>query len=248
MKNRSTCLLLLLIFSLFLFSGIKAQVLSVPEIYQEQDNWCWAGVSKCVLDYCGFFTQQCEIAEYTRSVSLDDFGLVDCCIDPSQGCNQGNYNYGASGSIEDILVNFGGVYTSNLPYLINEVQWQTEISNNRPFIIRYGWNGGGGHFVVGYGVTGSDPSSLDYFTMDPWFNEGYTMSSYNWIVTAGGGGSWTHTQLTFPPITSEITSINTDKRKLLKTIDVLGRETEELNQTLFYLNDNGVVEKKLIIE
>ena len=50
-----------------------------------------------------------------------------------------------------------------------------------------------------------------------------------------------------PNVTS-ISEINTE-RKLIKIIDVLGRETKEIkNQTLFYLYNNGSVEKEIIIE
>ena len=40
------------------------------------------------------------------------------------------------------------------------------------------------------------------------------------------------------------------KPKLLKVVDVLGREVnkDELNKLLFYIYDNGTIEKKYIIE
>ena len=42
---------------------------------------------------------------------------------------------------------------------------------------------------------------------------------------------------------------NVNERTLIKTIDVLGRETDKnKNQTLFYIYDDGTVEKKIIIE
>jgi len=50
-----------------------------------------------------------------------------------------------------------------------------------------------------------------------------------------------------PNVTS-ISEINTE-RKLMKIVDVLGRNTKEnKNQTLFYIYDNGSVKKKIIIE
>ena len=184
----------LFVFYYFL-TNINAQILLVPEIEQEQNQWCWAGVSKCVLDYYGDTVQQCEIAEYTRNVAtFNNFGTVNCCVSPNHGCNYWNYNWGNSGSIEDILLNFGGITTTNLGSVLSQSQWQSEVANNTPFIIRIGWNNGGGHFVVGYGKVGSD-----YYTMDPWFNEGYTISTYNWVVTGqGGAGSWTHSQTLSP--------------------------------------------------
>ncbi len=37
-------------------------------------------------------------------------------------------------------------------------------------------------------------------------------------------------------------------RKLQKVIDVLGRETKQTNQPLFYIYDDGTVEKRIVIE
>ena len=43
--------------------------------------------------------------------------------------------------------------------------------------------------------------------------------------------------------------INLTQGKLLKTVDLLGRETKgKTNQPLFYIYDDGTVEKKIIIE
>jgi hypothetical protein len=40
---------------------------------------------------------------------------------------------------------------------------------------------------------------------------------------------------------------NTNK-ELLKVIDLLGREIKQTNQPLFYIYDDGTVEKKIVIE
>jgi hypothetical protein len=50
--------------------------------------------------------------------------------------------------------------------------------------------------------------------------------------------------------TTAITELeNNENRKLLKIIDVLGRETKpKTNTRLFYIYENGIVEKKIIIE
>ena len=41
----------------------------------------------------------------------------------------------------------------------------------------------------------------------------------------------------------------TGDRKLLYIVDILGRHTKEvINTPLFYIYDNGTVEKKMIIE
>src|SRR5512136_209086 len=105
-----------LLFSPSIFPCMAAgQVLDVPLVYQEQNQWCWAGVSSSILRYYGHPQEQCTIAEYTRTVAtFHDFGSVNCCTDANQGCNYWNYLSGSPGSIEDILAHWGvanhGVY------------------------------------------------------------------------------------------------------------------------------------------
>ena len=48
---------------------------------------------------------------------------------------------------------------------------------------------------------------------------------------------------------SNIVNYNNNKKELLKIVDVLGRETKPTTNTpLFYIYENGIVEKKIIIE
>ena len=49
------------------------------------------------------------------------------------------------------------------------------------------------------------------------------------------------------PNASSVSEINTN-RQILRITDILGRETKQTNQTLFYIYDDGTVEKKIIIE
>ena len=187
---------------IILFFGIitisaNAQILNVPEITQEQTEWCWAAVSKCVLDYYNFPYLQCEIAEYTRNVSTwHNFGSTPCCNSALQGCNYWNYNWGVNGSIQDILVHFGSIsnYGVGSPLSISDIQ--NNINQHRPFIIRWGWISGGGHFIVGHGIQGNN-----VYYMDPWFGEGFKVSTYANLIN-NGQHIWTHTNvITVSPVT-----------------------------------------------
>lgn len=181
----------------------NAQILNVPEITQEYDQWCWVGVSKCVLDYYGYSQLQCEIAEYTRTVcTWHNFGSTPCCDNSLQGCNYWNYNWGEKGSIQDILVHFGKITNSGAVALpISTIQYN--INQLRPFIIRWGWISGGGHFLVGYGIQNNN-----IYYMDPWFGEGYKISTYENLKN-DGLHEWTHTNvLLVSPDTSSIRNIN----------------------------------------
>ncbi len=84
MKKIISIAVLLMLSNVFVYT----QYLRVPETIQEQDQWCWAGVSSCVLEYYGLNISQCTIAEYTRQVATwHNFGTVNCCVNPNLGCN-----------------------------------------------------------------------------------------------------------------------------------------------------------------
>ncbi|MEO8761826.1 MAG: T9SS type A sorting domain-containing protein [Bacteroidia bacterium] len=190
-------LLFLIIVSIQTLGGfsVKAQVLTVNNNEQLYNEWCWAGCSKTILDYYGFSTiQQCDIAEYTRTTAtFNNFGSVACCVDATQGCNYWNYNYGSAGSIQDILIHFGNIQNTGMANALTLAEITTEIQNNRLFVIRWGWSGGGGHFIVGHGVSGNNV----YF-MNPWFGEGLHIGTYNFMLsgvdnTSTDTHTWTHT-------------------------------------------------------
>lgn len=169
-------------------TGLRAQVLNVGEFIQEQDQWCWSGSTACVLDYFCTPTPQCAIAEYTREVATwHDFGLTDCCVNPGLGCNYWNYNWGYAGSMQDILIHFAGIDNPGIATYLDISQIHTRIQGNRPFIFRWGWTTGGGHFLVGHGLV-----NMDMYYMNPWFGEGLTISDYYWVIN-NPDHTWTHT-------------------------------------------------------
>ena len=53
---------------------------------------------------------------------------------------------------------------------------------------------------------------------------------------------------TFNVVSSVGIEEHTTNKELLKVTDLFGRETKQTNQPLFYIYDDGTVEKKLIIE
>jgi len=195
-----------------LFSSVKAQVLSVNNQEQLYDQWCWAGCSKTILDYYGFVTpQQCDIAEWVRTTAtFYNFGSVDCCTDATQGCNYWNYNYGYAGSIQDILVHFGNIQNIGVGTSLTQSEITTEIKKNRLFVIRWGWSTGGGHFVVGHGISGNN-----IYYMNPWFGEGLHIGTHSYMLNGTSGSSsvshtWTHTN----KITSNVLAVNEPGNKI----------------------------------
>jgi len=49
-------------------------------------------------------------------------------------------------------------------------------------------------------------------------------------------------------ITTEVLNISNLHKSSFKVVDLLGRETKQTNQPLFYIYDDGTVEKKIVIE
>lgn len=166
---------------LFLCPCVNGQTISVPVVYQEQDQWCWAGCTKCILNYFKYTVNQCDIADYTRTVSTwHSYGAVNCCTDPGVGCNYWNYMYGCTGSLEDILMHFDAITTHHQGALtISEMQ--TEATNKKPTVFHWSWYSGGGHFVVG---SGADAGGNVHY-MNPWFGEGAHVSTYSWMLDDG---------------------------------------------------------------
>jgi len=142
----------------------NAQILDVPMVRQERSLWCWAAVSQSVLGYYGHLFSQCEIAEYARTVStMINFGTVNCCAPNSPSCNQTNYNWLHRGSIQDILVHFGGISNDGLTRPLTTFEIHNNLNANRPFIVAFrSLVGGDGHAVVSNGRT----LFLTYY-MDP---------------------------------------------------------------------------------
>ena len=199
MKN-----IILLISACCLSLCSKAQVLNVNQIEQEQDQWCWAASTKDVLDYYGFSKKQCEIAEWVRTTAtFYNFGSTNCCTNASKGCNYWNYNYNEKGSMQDILIHFGNLQNTGVAAALTQTEIQTELSNNRLFIIRWGWSQGGGHFIVGHGISGSN-----VYYMNPWFGEGKKIATHSWMKKGAASGGDTHTWTHTNKITSTVTGIN----------------------------------------
>lgn len=184
------CLSLVLLLS---GSLCHALVLDVPEVSQEQTNWCWAGCCQATISYYRGgenVPEQCDIANYART--NNGWGEDDCCLNPGGAiCNQTNWMYGTGGSFQAILQNWEVDNTAR-SYALSQATVTSETDAGRPFEIRWGWDAGGGHFLVGRGIDGNT-----VYYMDPWPGNGYSTADYNWVVS-GGGHTWTHSLQLLP--------------------------------------------------
>jgi hypothetical protein len=194
MKKKTFILRLFLLIGLLLLTlastSFADRVLSFPQRFQEHSQWCWAGSGQAVLDYYGTVPNQCVEANFA-------WGRSDCCgnstFDWNHACNQPNDIYGTGGSLQAILTNWG-VNSNAMGSSLSQDTARSEIDAKRPFVMRFGWTGSGGHSLDGYGMMGNY-----LYYMDPWPGHGYTISLYSWVVSASDH-DWTHTlQLTTNP-------------------------------------------------
>ncbi len=154
-----------------------SQVLGVNQVIQEQTNWCWSATSVCVLNYYCYNYSQCEIAEYARSVNPTRFGTTNCCVNPVNGCNTTNFNYGYLGSIKNILITKGNISNTGIASPLSKQEITSDILNNRLSIILWDWTNGGGHFLVCHGLIGNN-----LYYMNPL--EGLLIGDYDWVYSA----------------------------------------------------------------
>lgn len=179
--------------------------------YQERSNWCWAASSQMILRfYDKHFSDQCELAETARNANTGYFGATNCCLQPNGnndndgvvGCNRSNSMYGTSESMATLL-NLHAVPTTNVTSSLSYALAKTELDASRPFIIRWGWNSGGGHFLVVKGYADASGAVPDQLSLaNPLFNSGATMMDYSLVVSnpAANGWSWTHTVKSKAPV------------------------------------------------
>jgi len=100
-------------------------------------------------------------------------------------------------------------------------------------------NMGGGSFFTSFS-TNANPQ-LYCINVD-----NVSWSNANWTVYDENIDSHHYFSTNCPPLS--VIEEHTTHKELLKVTDLLGRETKETNQPLFYIYDDGTVEKRIVIE
>ncbi|MDC0204900.1 C39 family peptidase [Flavobacteriales bacterium] len=125
-------------------------------------------------------------------------------------------------------------------------EYKIEIDNNRPVIILVDTDGDDltDHFVVGIGY---DDVSQEFVCYDTWDNN---IHSYEWRGMASGINYGIYGFNRFS-ISNSVTGLDNriEKEGKYKVIDILGRRTKKVkNKPLFYIYDDGIVEKRIVVE
>lgn len=148
---------------------------------QTKSNWCWAATSKSVSHYYSRLSPwtQCKIAS-------SELGQT-CCTSPVPSpCNVPWYLDRSLQRTQNFISVQGGTIS------FQEIRNQL----NNGFVVGacIGWNSGGGHFMVIYGVSRTLTNEYLYID-DPIY--GKSILLYNVFATNyQGSGTWTHTYFT----------------------------------------------------
>jgi hypothetical protein len=185
------CFLTLLLVFLLGTGTVWAGLLNVPQRYQVMNQWCWAACSQAVMEYYGKSYTQYDIADYGTCM-VNTWNWIwgsSSWDDPNPGDPPRN-------GINLILRYFANLPSTRYTNSLLESAVKTQIDAGRPFVVRWEWDTGGGHFVVARGLVDDN-----MYLMDPW--NGPTINTYSWVCV-GSGHTWTDTLTTntSPPITA----------------------------------------------
>ena len=164
----------------------NTKIINVPQIAQEQPNWCWAACIEMVLRYYNDpIVQQCELAN-------ELFGQSKCCSEPSSPeCNK-------PCEIEDIskLYSRSGVHSQFVDENVPFSTLQSEIDADRPVeVVFYQRQKKQGHLVI---VRGWHIAETEEFVHvnDPKDSNGASrIVAYSELLDAYGEGKWMYTWL-----------------------------------------------------
>jgi hypothetical protein len=163
------------------------RVFKYPRIRQEKDNWCWSACSQWILGFHGITLSQTDICRYgfTDGVIRDQWNWIFCSSENGLRIVTGRDTCYGRG-INQIINHFGVPYKvkqgGNSYYTLTKDEFRAEIENGHPFVIRYNWDDGDGHFVVAMGYQ----NDLCW-VMNPWRNDGIQIFDYEWILDNKNG-------------------------------------------------------------
>ena len=187
MKSKISKGLVCLIISLVIVNAslgsayATAYTMNVTKYAQEKTNWCWVACAKMIGAYYGRLYAQSDICQYVKG------SVVNQTASLSEVTSA--INYASNRSVMQAGV-------AKLDAFINEAR------NNRPSVLRIGWNSGGGHVYVVRGAQEEmGPALGGLFVIDPISGRANAFYEYSKLVNgttlASGTGKYTHTWWVF---------------------------------------------------
>lgn len=192
---------LIAVCALTVLTGLSSQAQTVtgsyvPTVQQSQTQWCWAACSEMIYwAYKPGTVSQCAVVNKCKELETSWWGIGGCnnishsstsaCSSPAT-FNSPQAMYGCNGSLQSILDSYGIPSTSYASSL-SGATLTSNLSGKKLMIARWGWNNGGGHFIV----VNRYKNGYVYFNNPG--NNSANVWTYNTFKTANGSGNWTHT-------------------------------------------------------
>jgi hypothetical protein len=158
------------------FAVETSRYLNVPNVQQEQTNWCWAGSSLSILNYNRIYTGQCTFVSYVKTGTTSPETCSNLSASTTEAQKGLNY-FGVSSTYYDGALSFSTT--------------KTEIAYSRPIYVSIGWldsngNDVGGHAVVidGY-YEWTNVAYQEVTYMDPWDATHHSRDYDSFVYTAG---------------------------------------------------------------
>jgi hypothetical protein len=150
----------------------------IPQIYQEQTEWCWAACAQMVLQFYGEDAPQCALATQLLGEACCDNPSDPLCNEPAPVPN---------------LASLYGVWGHNAVLANGDVSFETlqdEVGINQPVEIGFSWGDGTGHqiLVCGWNI---DSQGGYLLVNDPRWGSGPVY--YVNLQAAYGWGTWLYT-------------------------------------------------------
>lgn len=149
----------------------QSKNLSVPLKVQEHSQWCWAGSTQMVFYFKAKTYSQCAIANYAEGINY-------ACGNSTFDWQDYTANAPQSTDTVSSILQAGGL-SSSVTGRLSQATSNSYINGSRPYIILWEWTGGGGHFVVVKGYSGST-----LYINDPWPGHGSYTRSYSSTVSS----------------------------------------------------------------
>ena len=183
-----------------------------------------------ILDAGNYASFIWSTAATTQQITINTLGSYSVDVVDASGCQ------GSSNLAFEI---FDAVNTSVISGPTNPTQFQTGTYSVLPTSgSTYNWTLIGGTIQTGVGT-----NSIDVL----WNNSG--IFSFSVIETDVNGCVGEEVSLLVNVIINSVENINANSKKLTKITNVLGKDLAENNNTLlFYIYDDGTVEKRITIE
>ena len=162
-------------FAMFLgvTSSAYGESISMSKYYQKQKNWCWAAVSQTVRkNNKNFFRLQCKMAS---AMHAPNRSRTYCCGNNNrwenerynnltnatrrQTCDQAN-NTGRA-------LRWNKVYQSQISGPANSSDIARQLRANDPVVVSVGWDSGGGHAMIIFGINQSNLAGASYNLWNP---------------------------------------------------------------------------------